>query len=63
VPDPRAVMPGRGAYLCLDGARKAPARACLELALSRGGIPRALRRNVRLDSLTARPEPVESEGR
>ena len=36
VPDPRAVMPGRGAYLH-------PSQDCFELAQRRRALPRALR--------------------
>jgi len=51
-------MPGRGAYLCRAGNLKGPAlpeRECLERALHRGGIARALRASVTLD-----PKIVES---
>ncbi len=53
--DRAGTMPGRGAYICRDGARGEPARECLALATRRGAIGRALRRTVRLD-----PELVES---
>jgi predicted RNA-binding protein YlxR (DUF448 family) len=46
VADPRAVLPGRGAYLCRDAAGEAIANECLALARRRGGIPRALRRAI-----------------
>jgi len=45
-------MPGRGAYLCRPPQASAHApveRACLERALRRGGIARALRCAVTLD--------------
>ena len=48
-------MPGRGAYLCRDGASDEPAAKCLALSLRRGGISRALRCAVTVD-----PELVES---
>jgi predicted RNA-binding protein YlxR (DUF448 family) len=51
-------MPGRGAYLCRDADASAPATvdgACLERALRRGGIARALRSSVTVD-----PKLVES---
>ncbi len=51
-------MPGRGAYLCRAGSAEEPAlpkRDCLERAVRRGGIPRALRASVTLD-----PKLVES---
>jgi predicted RNA-binding protein YlxR (DUF448 family) len=60
VPDPQAVMPGRGAYLCTDSLRERPASGCLALAVQRRGIARGLRRPVLLDVLTADPELVES---
>ncbi|WP_367401257.1 YlxR family protein [Paraconexibacter antarcticus] len=41
VQDPRAIMPGRGAYVC--------DRACWEQALRRRAVPRAFRRNVSID--------------
>jgi len=52
VADPEARMPGRGAYLCRPPQASAHApveRACLERALRRGGIARALRCAVTLD--------------
>ena len=61
VTDERGTLPGRGAYLCLDGAaaeRGAPALACLTLAVRRRAIPRALRAAVTLD-----PKLVESVSR
>jgi predicted RNA-binding protein YlxR (DUF448 family) len=51
-------MPGRGAYLCRSERGSEPAAACLELAVRRGGIPRALRSAVALD-----PKLVESVSR
>jgi predicted RNA-binding protein YlxR (DUF448 family) len=48
-------MPGRGAYLCRGNPAAGVSGACLELAIRRGGVPRALRCNVSLD-----PELVES---
>jgi predicted RNA-binding protein YlxR (DUF448 family) len=44
--DTRAVMPGRGAYLCRRSGSPAPAEQCLAHAERRGGIPRALRRAI-----------------
>jgi hypothetical protein len=46
VADPRAVLPGRGAYLCRGTEGQAVAGECLALAGRRGGIPRALRRAI-----------------
>lgn len=46
VADPRAVLPGRGAYLCRDANGETAAEKCLALATRRGGIPRALRRAI-----------------
>ncbi len=46
VADPRAVLPGRGAYLCRGGDGETVAEKCLALATRRGGIPRALRRAI-----------------
>ena len=43
--------------LCRDSERDAPAAACLELAMRRGGIARTLRAAVTLDA-----EIVESVG-
>jgi predicted RNA-binding protein YlxR (DUF448 family) len=63
VADPRAVLPGRGAYLCRAAASEGPAEGCLALAIRRGGIARGLRRAVLLDSLAAEPELVESVSR
>jgi predicted RNA-binding protein YlxR (DUF448 family) len=42
-------MPGRGAYLCRGDTPGAPAVACLELAIRRGGVARALRCSVKID--------------
>jgi predicted RNA-binding protein YlxR (DUF448 family) len=56
--DRDGTMPGRGAYLCRDGdpsPSTAADRACLERAMRRGGIARALRSSVTLD-----PKLVES---
>ncbi|MGD0454302.1 MAG: YlxR family protein [Solirubrobacteraceae bacterium] len=56
--DRHGTMPGRGAYLCRGGYPDQPAavdRACLERAVRRGGIARALRSPVTLD-----PKLVES---
>jgi predicted RNA-binding protein YlxR (DUF448 family) len=39
--DPEGKLPGRGAYLCRDGS-DGPRRGCLERALKRGSIGRAL---------------------
>jgi predicted RNA-binding protein YlxR (DUF448 family) len=50
VHDRRYSMPGRGAYLCAAADREAPAAECLALAIRRGGIARALRSSVTLDS-------------
>jgi len=57
VHDPRATMPGRGAYLCRGEQPDAPAAECLRAALRRGGIARTLRAAVTLD-----PKLVESVG-
>jgi hypothetical protein len=46
IADSRAVLPGRGAYLCLGAGAARPADECLALATRRGGIPRALRRAI-----------------
>jgi predicted RNA-binding protein YlxR (DUF448 family) len=43
-------MGGRGAYLCLDQASGEPVAECLATAARRGGIARALRAAVTLDS-------------
>ena len=56
--DRAGTMPGRGAYLCRSTARGEPVADCLSLALRRGGIARALRCAVTIDS-----ELVESVGR
>jgi len=50
VADPAARMSGRGAYLCRDahGVRAAP--ACVDAALKRNAIARALRAPAALDS-------------
>lgn len=53
--DRRGTLAGRGAYLCRDGDGGLPARGCLELARSRGGLNRTLRVKVPID-----PELVES---
>jgi predicted RNA-binding protein YlxR (DUF448 family) len=56
-------MPGRGAYLCRGSSTPAPAADCLQQALRRGGIARALRGAVKLDlgaSPAEDPEFVES---
>lgn len=53
--DPRGTLPGRGAYLCRSAEPEVPAAACLERALRRKAIPRALRCAVALD-----PKLVES---
>jgi predicted RNA-binding protein YlxR (DUF448 family) len=44
--DPTGRMPGRGAYLCRGPSGEAPATDCLELAMRRGGLARALRQPV-----------------
>jgi predicted RNA-binding protein YlxR (DUF448 family) len=60
VPDRHARLPGRGAYLCIDsaaaGARPDP--SCLQLALRRRALARALRTSVSVS-----PELVESNAR
>ncbi|MDH6144810.1 MULTISPECIES: YlxR family protein [Kitasatospora] len=43
VPDPRATLPGRGAYLHLD-------LACLDLAVRRRALPRAFKAHGALDT-------------
>jgi predicted RNA-binding protein YlxR (DUF448 family) len=56
--DRDGTMPGRGAYLCRGADSSAPATVdgtCLERALRRGGIARALRSSVTVD-----PKLVES---
>ncbi len=55
VADRDAVMPGRGAYLCVGADPALPARECLALAMRRGGFARALRCPVTVD-----PKLVES---
>jgi predicted RNA-binding protein YlxR (DUF448 family) len=50
MPDPRATMPGRGAYLCAGERPGEPDRACLERATRRGAIGRALRCSVTVPS-------------
>ena len=57
VRDDASVLGGRGAYLCRAPGRDAPAAACLERALHRGGIARTLRTAVTVDT-----EIVESVG-
>jgi predicted RNA-binding protein YlxR (DUF448 family) len=51
-------MAGRGAYLCRGALAGEPAAACLQSAIRRGAIPRALRAAVALD-----PKLVESVSR
>jgi len=46
--DPAAVVPGRGAYLCVAGGSALPAPACLARAARNGGIARTLRCPVSL---------------
>jgi predicted RNA-binding protein YlxR (DUF448 family) len=58
VADERAVMPGRGAYLCRVAGQSRPAETCVALAAKRGGIARTLRAQVPLD-----PKLVESVSR
>jgi predicted RNA-binding protein YlxR (DUF448 family) len=53
-----ATMPGRGAYLCRGADPESPNRACVEQAMRRGAIARALRCAVTLD-----PKLVESVSR
>jgi predicted RNA-binding protein YlxR (DUF448 family) len=55
--DGEGTLPGRGAYLCRDGGSRRPLAECLQLALGRGGIPRALRSAVTID-----PKLVELVG-
>jgi predicted RNA-binding protein YlxR (DUF448 family) len=55
VHDRDGTMPGRGAYLCRGGDAEVPAADCLDRAMRRGGIARALRSAVTLD-----PKFVES---
>ena len=47
VPDPRGTLPGRGAYVH-------PVPACLDLAVRRRAIPRALRAQGPLDTVALR---------
>jgi predicted RNA-binding protein YlxR (DUF448 family) len=60
---PRAVLdrartlPGRGAYLCREGASDSPAERCFALARRNGGVARTLRAAVRIDG-----ELLESVG-
>jgi predicted RNA-binding protein YlxR (DUF448 family) len=56
--DPGATMSGRGAYLCRAPAADTPSSACLQRALQRRAIPRALRATVAIDD-----ELLESVGR
>jgi uncharacterized protein len=60
IADPRARMPGRGAYLCRDAGAARPAEECLALATRRGGIPRALRRAIPGGLVLDSSELVES---
>jgi predicted RNA-binding protein YlxR (DUF448 family) len=53
--DLEGTMPGRGAYLCREKCSELPTSECLQRALRRGGIARALRCTVALD-----PKLVES---
>jgi predicted RNA-binding protein YlxR (DUF448 family) len=55
--DREARMSGRGAYLCREPDTGKPASGCLERALKRGAIARALRCPVTLPD-----ELVESVG-
>jgi predicted RNA-binding protein YlxR (DUF448 family) len=55
--DRRGTMAGRGAYLCRDAGSRAPRAACLQAALKRRAIPRALRCAVPIDD-----ELLESVG-
>jgi predicted RNA-binding protein YlxR (DUF448 family) len=48
-------MPGRGAYLCRGADPESPNQACVEQAMRRGAIARALRCAVTVD-----PKLVES---
>jgi uncharacterized protein len=50
VPDRRGAMPGRGAYVCKGGEPGVPSTDCLELARNRGGMSRALRCSVKIDT-------------
>ena len=56
--DRGATLAGRGAYLCREPRSAEPNRPCLERALRRRAIPRALRAAVEID-----PELLESVGR
>jgi predicted RNA-binding protein YlxR (DUF448 family) len=47
--DRRQRLPGRGAYLCRDGATGGPVAACLQRAERRGGLTRAFRAGVSID--------------
>jgi predicted RNA-binding protein YlxR (DUF448 family) len=47
VPDPAGRMAGRGAYVC-RAASSEPDPACLDRAIRRGGLARALRRPVKI---------------
>ena len=47
--DRTGTMPGRGAYVCRDKQPNVPRPACLELAVRRGGVARALRQGVKFD--------------
>jgi predicted RNA-binding protein YlxR (DUF448 family) len=58
VVDERAVLPGRGAYLCRDPQSRLPEPACLAQATRGGAFGRALRARVTLD-----PKLVESVSR
>jgi predicted RNA-binding protein YlxR (DUF448 family) len=55
VADERAVLPGRGAYVCREPSSGAPQPSCLAQASRRGVLARALRARVTLD-----PKLVES---
>jgi predicted RNA-binding protein YlxR (DUF448 family) len=55
VRDLDATMPGRGAYLCRGTDPESPNQACVEQAVRRGAIARALRCAVTVD-----PKLVES---
>jgi len=46
VPDPRRRLPGRGAYVHVSSSAGVPAQ-CVERAVRRGGLARALRVEVR----------------
>jgi predicted RNA-binding protein YlxR (DUF448 family) len=56
--DRDARLAGRGAYLCRREPAAEPAASCLQSAIRRGAIPRALRSAVALD-----PKLVESVSR